>query len=61
MLSLTNYLLWSFRYAFVHAIFLGLCLALKCLWHFGRQKRKILQSFLTNIIPCPGYTGPEQK
>ena len=47
------------RCAFVHFSFRGLSFALKVLWHFDRQKQKTLQSLRTNLMPLPGYVGPE--
>jgi len=51
----------DFRNALVHRTFLGFFFFLKALWHLDRQNLKIFESFLTNWIPCPGYTGEEQK
>jgi hypothetical protein len=30
-------------------------------WHFDLQKRNILQSLRTKLMPWPGYTVDEQK
>lgn len=54
MLSFAIYLLFNLRQALVQAHFLGLCLALKCLWHFARQNLNERQSFLMNKVPWPG-------
>jgi hypothetical protein len=40
----------AFLKALVHLVFLGLCWALKCLWHFDRQKRNIYG--FNVVIPC---------
>lgn len=47
--------------AFVHLTFLGFLFILKFLWHLLEQNLKHFASFLTNIVPWPGYTLTEQK
>jgi len=39
----------------------GLRFILKFLWHLERQKWKMVASFLTKQMPCPGYTLLEQN
>ena len=48
------------RCALVHFSFRGLSFALNARWHLERQKQKTLQSLRTNLMPFPGYVGPEQ-
>ena len=45
----------------VQRTFIGLRLILKLLKHFDRQNLKALQSFLTKVMPWPGYMLLEQK
>lgn len=55
VVSIASSLPAAFLKAFVHLVLRGFRLSLKFLWHFERQNLNILQSFLTNTMPCPGY------